>query len=252
MELKGLQFEKKGHIGILTLNRPEKMNILDHRGIEEMDRFLTELEFDTDIRCLVLTGKGKAFCAGADVGTEASCGPYEIEYFSHIGKNLMEKIACFRAPVIGAINGHALGGGLEMTLSCDYRIASERASFGSPEITLSTLAGWGGVQKLASVIGKSQAKRLLFTGMRIRADEALRLGLVDEVKASEEVLPAALEMAETISGMAPLAMELMKKAIREGKDFNVKEIGQLYVTEDSKEAYAAFMEKRPNRGYHRR
>lgn len=252
MKLSGLLYEKRGNVGVITLNNPEKMNILNISAIESLSRLITNLSLDYDIRSIVVTGAGRAFCAGADIGSESEAGPYEIVEFSKLGGALMHKIANFRAPVIGAINGYALGGGVELSLACDYRIASEKARFGSPEITLGTIAGWGGVQGLSKVIGMSKAKQLLFTGKTIKADEALKIGLVDEVASPDETLPKAMELAGQIAAMSPLAVELCKRAVMMGENFNVEEIGPLYITEDSKEAYAAWMEKRPNRGYLRK
>lgn len=240
----GFSYERRGHIMVVTMNRPQELNIFRSAIIRDMTRLFTAMDTDMDVRCVVLIGEGKAFCAGADLAEEADYDLVEIDEFAAVGYRMTKKIDTFRAPVIAAVNGYALGGGFEYALAADYRIASEKASMGFPEVTLGTFAGWGGVERMMKLVRPSVAKRLLFTGCRVRAEEAQRLGLVDEVVEPEKLLDRALELAGEIAANPPQAVAVAKRFAREMEQFVVSDGMKVYETEDLKEAFSAFFEKR--------
>ena len=248
-----LLFEMIGQVGLITINRPEALNALNKAVLLAMDEVLDAIDLETT-RCLVITGSGeKAFVAGADVAEMSNMDEGEARLFSETGNGLFRRIETFPIPVIASINGYALGGGNELALSCDIRICSENAVFGQPEAGLGITPGFGGTQRLARVIGSvSKAKELLFTGRNIKAEEALRIGLVSAMYSQENLLEEALKMADRIAGNAPIAVRNIKRAVNEGLDLPIAEAIQheidifstCFSTEDQKEGMLAFLEKR--------
>ena len=245
-------YEQKGQYAIITINRERALNALNSTVLDELDKTLDSVDLDT-VRCLILTGAGqKSFVAGADIGEMSTLTKAEGEAFGKKGNDVFRKLETFPIPVIAAINGFALGGGCEISMSCDIRICSENAVFGQPEVGLGITPGFGGTQRLARLVGAGMAKQMIYTARNIKADEAYRIGLVNAVYAAEELMPAAEKMAATIAKNAPIAVRNCKKAINEGLDADMdqaivieeKLFGDCFETYDQKEGMAAFLEKR--------
>jgi len=241
-------------IVVVTINRPP-VNALNSQLIKELLETFDELENDQTVSVIILTGAGRAFIAGADIKEIPALNAESGEAFSGLGQEMTERIDDFPRPVIAAIEGLALGGGSEVALACDIRIASESAKFGQPEVNLGVIAGAGGTQRLPRLVGKGKAKELLFTGEVVDAHEALRIGLVEKVVSTGEALNAAKAMARNIEGKGPVAIALTKKAVNEGMDVPLKKgleiekraFGQVCGTQDKNEGVKAFLEKRkPN------
>lgn len=245
-------FEQQEHVGIITINRPKALNALNSQVLNELDGLLNTIDLST-VRALILTGAGeKSFVAGADIGEMSTLTKAQGEAFGKIGNDVFRKLELYPIPVIAAINGFALGGGCEISLSCDIRLCSENAVFGQPEVGLGITPGFGGTQRLARIVGPGKAKELIYTGLNIKSDEAYRIGLVNAVYPLEELMPAALKMASKISRNAPIAVRASKKAINEGTQVNMDEaivieekyFGDCFETEDQVEGMTAFLEKR--------
>lgn len=242
-------------LALVTLNRPEALNALNRAVLGELEAVFRTLEAEPDLRVVVLTGAGKAFVAGADIKEMADFGPEEARAFARAGQVVFDRIAAFPRPVIAAVNGFALGGGCELALACDLRIASARAKAGQPEVSLGVTPGFGGTQRLARLVGPARAKRLLFTGEVIDADEALRLGLFDEVVSPEALLPRCRELAALIAAKGPAAVAACKAAVDRGLETTLAEglaveaeaFARCFATADQKEGMAAFIDKRPAR-----
>ena len=258
MGYNGLLYEKKGHIGIVSFNRPKYLNAMNSETNIEMEQVFQEMDKDPDILCVILTGAGdRAFCAGGDINEEASKDVLAAYEFVRLGARLLETIERFKAPVIAAINGYCLGGGLEFALACDLRIAASTAKLGSPEVTLGVYPGWGGTQRLPRTIGLSKAREMMYTGDKYTAQEALEMGLVDRVVPAEELMGYALELAEKIASRPPVAVRYIKTAVYDGMQCDLQRAIQIesalfahfYSTQDTKEAYAAYLEKRPPKGF---
>lgn len=253
----GWNLEYTGKIALLTINRPKSMNALNTTLVEELDELLTDIENHEDIRVVIITGSGeKAFIAGADIDQLATMGPGEAKYLIEVGHKVYSRIERFKIPVIAAINGYALGGGLEMALCADIRICSENAKFGLPEIKLGVIPGWGGPCRLARVIGEGRAKDMVYRGKFINSRQALDYGLVTEVFGSvDELRKEALNLAEEIAQKAPITMALNKDIINSTVIDNMGinpsrdalALAYCFTTEDTKEGVRAFIEKRtPN------
>ncbi|WMC93739.1 enoyl-CoA hydratase-related protein [Kineothrix sp. MB12-C1] len=245
-------YEQKDAVGVITISREKALNALNSTVLEELDKTLDAVNLD-EVRCLILTGAGqKSFVAGADIGEMSALTKAEGETFGKKGNDVFRKLEVFPIPVIAAINGFALGGGCEISMSCDIRICSDNAVFGQPEVGLGITPGFGGTQRLARLVGAGMAKQMIYTGRNIKADEALRIGLVNAVYTQEELLPAAEKMAAGIAKNAPIAVRNSKKAINEGLDVDMdqaivieeKLFGDCFESYDQKEGMAAFMEKR--------
>jgi enoyl-CoA hydratase len=246
--------DKDGAIGIITLNRPGALNALSTKLLGELSFALLELERNVDVRAIVITGAGeKAFAAGADIGelnalSSASSGADQ----ARLGQSITRQIERLRTPVIMAINGFALGGGCELAMAGDIRIASENAKFGQPEVNLGIMPGYGGSQRTTRLVGKGMAMYLCLTGEMIDAKEALRVGLVEKVVPLAELLNEAKRIGNAISVKAPLAIAATKRAINNGAhlaiddalELEALEFGALIGTEDFKEGTSAFLEKR--------
>ena len=245
-------YEQKGNYGVITISREKAFKSLYSTVMEELDKTLDEVNLD-EVRCLILTGAGqKSFVAGADIGEMSSLTKAEGEAFGKKGNDVFRKLETFPVPVIAAVNGFALGGGCEISMSCDIRICSDNAVFGQPEVGLGITPGFGGTQRLARLVGAGMAKQMIYTARNIKADEALRIGLVNAVYTQEELMPAAEKMAAGIAKNAPIAVRNCKKAINEGLDVDMdaaivieeKLFGDCFESYDQKEGMAAFLEKR--------
>lgn len=247
-----ITYEAEGAVGLLTINRPKALNALNSGVLDELNAALDAVDLDT-VRCLILTGAGeKSFVAGADIGEMSTLTKAEGEAFGKKGNDVFRKLETFPIPVIAAVNGFALGGGCEISMSCDIRICSENAVFGQPEVGLGITPGFGGTQRLARTVGVGMAKQMIYTARNIKADEALRIGLVNAVYPLEELLPAAKKLAATIAKNAPIAVRNCKKAINDGLQVDMdqaivieeKLFGDCFESYDQKEGMAAFLEKR--------
>jgi len=245
-------YEVKNAVGIITISREKALNALNSTVLAELNQTLDAVDLNT-IRCLIVTGAGeKSFVAGADIGEMASLTKAEGEAFGKRGNEVFRRIETFPIPVIAAVNGFALGGGCELAMSCDIRLCSENAVFGQPEVGLGITPGFGGTQRLARLVGAGMAKQLIFTGRNIKADEALRIGLVNTICPPDTLLQEAEKMAGGIAKNAPIAVRNAKKAINDGLDVDVatglvieeKMFGDCFETYDQTEGMKAFMEKR--------
>ena len=258
-------YEQKDAIGIITINREKALNALNSQVLDELNEAFDAVDLNT-VRCLILTGAGeKSFVAGADIGEMSTLTKAEGEAFGKKGNDVFRKIETFPIPVIAAINGFALGGGCEISMSCDIRICSENAMFGQPEVGLGITPGFGGTQRLARLVGAGMAKQLIYTARNIKADEAYRIGLVNDVvkatvdeagnitaSAKDNLMAAAEKMAATIAKNAPIAVRNCKKAINDGLEVDMdkaivieeKLFGDCFETEDQKAGMGNFLKKK--------
>ncbi len=252
-----ITYEQDGFVGVITINRPKALNALNSDVLKELDACLDGINLETT-RALILTGAGeKSFVAGADIGEMSTLTKAEGEAFGKIGNDVFRKLETFPIPVIAAINGFALGGGCEISMSCDIRICSENAVFGQPEVGLGITPGFGGTQRLARIIGVGKAKEMIYAATNVKAEEAYRIGLVNAVYPLEELMPAAKKLAGKIAKNAPIAVRACKKAINEGLDAVMDEaivieeklFGSCFETEDQKEGMKAFLEHRKVEGF---
>ena len=251
LETKFIKYEEDGMTALLTINRPKALNALNSQVLEELDKTLDSIDTNK-IRALIITGAGeKSFVAGADIGEMSSLTKKEGEAFGKKGNDVFRKLETFPIPVIAAVNGFALGGGCEISMSCDIRICSDNAVFGQPEVGLGITPGFGGTQRLARLVGQGMAKQMIYTAKNIKADEAFRIGLVNAVYPQNELLPAAKKLAETIARQAPIAVRNSKKAINDGlqvdmdKAIQIEEklFGDCFETEDQRAGMGNFLEK---------
>jgi enoyl-CoA hydratase len=250
-----LTLEKKEHVALLTFNRPEVLNALNTTVATESLDALQGIENDPDVRVLILTGAGRSFVAGADIAEMQAKTPQEARIYSELGHRFMNTLQNLPQPVIAAINGFALGGGLEVALACDIRIASESAQFGLPETILGIIPGWGATQRTARLVGTAKTKEMIFTGRRIKADEALSMGLVNQVVPDEDLMDTVNEMVTAICRQGQTALRHAKTVINRGSDLNLDQALRLEIdtfvdlfdTDDRREGMKAFLEKRkPN------
>lgn len=257
-------YEVSGNVATITINRERALNALNSQVLDELNATLDAVDLD-EVRCLVLTGAGaKSFVAGADIGEMSTLTKEEGEAFGKKGNDVFRKLETFPIPVIAAVNGFALGGGCEIAMSCDIRICSDNAVFGQPEVGLGITPGFGGTQRLARLVGAGMAKQMIYTARNIKAADAYRIGLVNEiysaevdaegnvVKTAQEVmLAAAMKMAAGIAKNAPIAVRNCKKAINDGLDavmddaivIEEKLFGDCFETEDQKYGMAFFLDK---------
>ena len=244
-------YEVKGNIAILTISREKALNALNSEVLNDLDAALDAVDVNT-VRALIITGAGKkSFVAGADIGEMSTLTPEEGEAFGKKRNDVFRKIETLPIPVIAAVNGFALGGGCEISMSCDIRLCSENAVFGQPEVGLGITPGFGGTQRLARIVGPGKAKQLIYTARNIKAAEAYRIGLVNEVYPLEELMPQAKKMAKGIAKNAPIAVRACKKAINEGLEVGMDEaivieeklFGSCFETEDQKYGMAFFLDK---------
>lgn len=250
-------YEVNGAVGKITINREKALNALNSAVLDELDKTLDAVNLD-EVRCLIVTGAGdKSFVAGADIAEMSSLTKAEATAFGKKGNDVFRKLETFPIPVIAAVNGFALGGGCEISMSCDIRICSDNAMFGQPEVGLGITPGFGGTQRLARTVGVGMAKQLIYTGRNIKADEALRIGLVNAVYTQEELMPAAEKMAAGIAKNAPIAVRNSKKAINDGLQVDMDKaivieenlFGDCFESHDQKEGMAAFLEKRKEKTF---
>jgi len=249
-----LNLEIKEGIGIITISRPKAMNALNSQFFIEMNSMITEISNNDEIKLVIITGEGKAFVAGADIAEMVDKTQKEGETFSKIGQKCFRDIELLSKPVIAAVNGFALGGGCELAMSCDIRIASDKAKFGQPEVSLGLIPGFAGTQRLSRITGLGNAMFLLMTGNMIKAEEALRIGLVQKVVESEKLMDEVIGIAKKIISMGPKSVKLVKEVTRKGFETDFEKgseleainFGTLFENE-GKEGMKAFLEKRePN------
>ncbi|ACM18617.1 enoyl-CoA hydratase/isomerase [Geotalea daltonii FRC-32] len=253
MEYRNLLIEKHGAVAALTVNRPTVLNSLNSAVLDELLAAFSSLGQDEGVRAIVLTGSGeKAFVAGADIAEMADLSAMQAQEFSRKGQQLVNLIGRLAKPVIAAVNGFALGGGLEMVLACDFAYASENAKLGLPEVTLGIIPGFGGTQKLARLIGRSRANELIFTGRMLTAAEAKDWGVVNAVFPGGELVAKAMETAAKIAANGQLGVAHAKDAVKSGLDmaeadgmnYESVHFGALFSTADQREGMRAFLEKR--------
>ena len=252
MEYQFLKFEHNEGITVLKISAPKSLNALNSTILKELDDFVGHLDALT--RVLIITGDGeKSFVAGADISEMAHLNEPQGQEFGRLGAQVFRRIELLPIPVIAAVNGFALGGGCELAMACDIRIASSKAKFGQPEVGLGIIPGFSGTYRLPKLIGQGYAKEMIYTGKVIRADEALRIGLVNAVYEPEELMGKAMEMAAMMLKNAAIAIRLAKQSINEGYDLDAddaialenKLFGQCFATKDQKEGMDAFLNKRP-------
>lgn len=245
--------ERDGGTVVLTLNRPEKLNALNEELVRALDGAISELDADPSVRVVILTGAGeKSFVAGADIEAMSSMPTAAAKAFADLGHSMGEKLERAHFPVIGAINGFALGGGCELALACDFLYASEKAKFGQPEVNLGVIPGFGGTQRLPRRVGIGRARELCYTGDLIDAAEALRIGLVNAVLPAADLLTKVREVAKKIELKGPVAVAQAKRVLYRGQDvplpvaneLEAQAFASLFGTEDQKEGMGAFLAKR--------
>lgn len=248
-----LLIECRDQVAHVSINRPEAMNALNPATVAELTRTIKELETSPDSKVIVITGQGeKAFCAGGDVALMRTLGPMEARNVALSVGELFRAIENSPRVVIAAINGYALGGGCELAMACDLRLAAEKARLGQPEINLGIIPGWGGTQRLPRLIGMSRAKKMLFTGERISAAQAMEFGLVDEVFPDAELRASAHNLAVTIASKPQAAIRMIKQAVHQGMQVDMDKairheaelFGMCFATRDKQEGMDAFFEKR--------
>jgi enoyl-CoA hydratase/carnithine racemase len=253
MTFENILFEKKNSIAYVTVNRPKVLNALNMATMEELRAAFTDIKNDAGVRVAILTGSGeKAFIAGADIGELAKHDAVRGKEYTHRGQSVLDLIENLGKPVIACINGFALGGGCEIAMACTMRLASENAKLGQPEVKLGIIPGYGGTQRLPRLVGKGIAMQLVLTGEMITAQEAQRIGLVNEVVAAAELIPRAEAIAQKIIANAPLAVQYAMEAVNKGMEMTLPEglyleatlFGVCCATEDKKEGTTAFLEKR--------
>ena len=249
--------EQQGSVGILTIDRPEALNALNSAVLAELDAAITAVEQNDGIRAVILTGAGRSFVAGADIAEMKEFSSIDGKQFGVRGSGIFLRLENLPKPVIAAVNGFALGGGCELAMACDIRIASEKAKFGQPEVGLGITPGFGGTQRLPRIVGISKAMELILTAKTIGAAEALEIGLVSQVVPPEELMDKAMELANAICANAPIAVAESKRCIRMGMQtdiatgsaFESEAFGVTCGTQDKNEGMGAFLEKRKEKNF---
>lgn len=252
MEYNYLIVEQHGNVQVIKVNRPKELNALNTQVLVELDSAFAEVQRNPEISVVVLTGEGKAFVAGADIAQMSKMSAAEGKAFGEMGAGVFRRIELLDKVVIAAINGFALGGGCELAMACDIRLASAKAKLGQPEVGLGITPGFSGTQRLPRIVGEGKAKELIYTAQVIDAAEACRIGLVNRVVEPEELMDQAMEMARTIATKAPLAVRFSKEAINRGVQTDIDSaiavenslFGMCFSTSDQKEGMDAFLEKR--------
>ncbi len=252
MEYRNILVEKEEGIALIKINRPKALNAINREVLNELINVFQELGEDESIKVIILSGEGKAFVAGADIKEMINMSPTEARKFSETGHNLMGIMEKLGKPIIAAVNGFALGGGMEIAMACDFILASENAKLGQPEINLGVIPGFGGTQRLSRLVGKARAKELIFTGEMISAQEAKELGIVNKVFPSEEFLTEVKKVAAQIASKGALSLSLAKTAIDSGYNVDLASgcrieqdlFGLCFSHSDQKEGMSAFLEKR--------
>lgn len=252
-----VKFSAENGVGILTIDRPRALNALNDQVISELSQVLDQIDPD-EVRCVIVRGSGeRAFVAGADIAQMSTLTQKEGQAFGKLGNDVFRKLETLSVPTIAAVCGFALGGGCELAMSCDIRICSDTAVFGQPEVGLGITPGFGGTQRMARLISPGMAKQLIYSARNIKAEEALRIGLVNAVYPVEELMPAAEKLAQTIAQNAPIAVRACKKAINDGlqtdmeRGMEIEEslFGSCFETADQREGMTAFLEKRKHEPY---
>ncbi|MDE6954955.1 MAG: enoyl-CoA hydratase/isomerase family protein [Oscillospiraceae bacterium] len=252
-----VNYEVQGAVAILTINRPEALNALNSQVLSDLDEAITKVEADDGVHAVILTGAGRSFVAGADIGEMKGFSARDGKKFGVHGGGVFLRLENLSKPVIAAVNGFALGGGCELAMSCDIRLASEKAKFGQPEVGLGITPGFGGTQRLPRIVGISKAMELILTAKVINAAEAERIGLVSAVYPPEELMDKAMELANAICANAPIAVAESKRCIRMGMQtdiatgsaFEAEAFGVTCGTEDKDEGMGAFLEKRAEKHF---
>lgn len=247
-----IKYQVSENIGYVTINRPKAMNALNGQVLDELYAAFTEAAADEQVKAVILTGEGKAFVAGADIAQMNQLDAIEGRALIAKGHKVMNYMESIEKPFIAAVNGFALGGGCELAMACDIRIASEKAKFGQPEVNLGIIPGFGGTQRLPRLVGKGMAKYMIMTAEMIGAEEAHRIGLVEKVVAPEELIPACEKLAQTIMSKAPIAIGIAKTTINNGYDLDMRAASALeieafastFASQDKTEGMTAFLEKK--------
>ena len=247
-----IDVKKEGGVALLTINRPEVLNAMSLEVLGELGKAVEQVENDDGVQVLVITGCGRAFVAGADIEHMRGFSPQQAKEWSELGQRTLGKIENLAKPVIAAVNGYALGGGTELALACDIRVASDRAVFGQPEVKLGMIAGFGGTQRLPRLVGPGRAKEMLFTGDHYDAEAAFKMGLVNRVVPADELLGYCLDMAKRIAARGSQAVRLSKEAVNKGRDMDLEKALELesdlyslvFTTDEPREGCSAFLEKR--------
>ena len=246
-----VKLEKQGHVGIVTIDRQEALNALNSQVLCDLDEAITKVEQSGDVRAVILTGAGRSFVAGADIGEMKGFSAIDGKKFGVHGGGIFLRLENLAVPVIAAVNGFALGGGCELSMACDIRLASEKAKFGQPEVGLGITPGFGGTQRLARIVGVSNAMELILTAKNINAQQAKEIGLVSHVYPPEELMDKAMELAQAIAANAQVAVRQSKAAIRRGQQtdmytgaaYEAEAFAVCFATEDQKDAMTAFVNK---------
>lgn len=253
MSYENLLLEIRDNIALLTINRPKALNSLNPQTLDELSLMVAELQANPEVKVIILTGSGeKAFVAGGDIAFMQPLAPLQARAVAQQAQQLFNDIEYGAKVVIGAINGYALGGGCELAMACDIRIAADSAKLGQPEINLGIIPGWAGTQRLPRLVGKGKAKQMMFTGDMVSAAEAERIGLVNQVVTKEQLLDTAWQLAEKIASKSQVAIQLIKEAVDNGLEmesqkafaYEAELFGLCFSTEDQKEGMVAFLEKR--------
>lgn len=255
-----VNIERRGHVGILTIDRQEALNALNCAVLSDLDRAIDEMAADAEIYAIILTGAGRAFVAGADIAAMLDYTVVDGQSFSAFGNAVFLKLERLAKPVIAAVNGFALGGGCELCMACDIRLASTKAKFGQPEVGLGITPGFGGTQRLPRIVGTARAMELVLTGKVVGASEARDMGLISEIYSPEELLDKAMELAEAICANAQIAVQTSKRCIRMGMQTDIdtalalesEAFGVTCGTEDKREGMGAFLEKRAEKHFQNR
>ena len=255
-----VKYEQKDQVAVLTIDRPEALNALNTQVLCDLDEAIAKVEQADDVRVVILTVAGRSFVAGADIGEMKGFSAIDGKKFGVHGGSIFLRLENLSKPVIAAVNGFALGGGCELAMACDIRLASEKAKFGQPETGLGITPGFGGTQRLPRIVGVSKAMELILTAKTIGAEEAKAIGLVSEVYPAEELMDKAMELAQAICANAPIAVAESKRCIRMGMQtdistgaaFEAEAFGVTCGTEDKNEGMGAFLEKRKEKHFQNR
>lgn len=252
MNFNFFKIEILDNISILNISKPQTLNALDNDLLSELDKAIDYIKQLEDVRVLIITGEGKSFVAGADIAQMSTMNTIEAKAFGEFGSRVFRKIELLPIPVIAAINGYALGGGCELALACDIRIASSKAKIGQLEVGLGITPGFSGTQRLPRLVGEGKAKELIYTARAIDAAEALSIGLINQISEPEKLMDATINMAKTIAKKAPIAIRLSKESIENGRELDIESAIKVennlfaicFATKDQKEGMKAFLQKK--------
>lgn len=252
MDFNNIKFEIEGHVALITIDRPKALNALNSETLKELEIAVEEIASDDNIYVFVITGQGKSFVAGADIAEMKDFTPEEARRFAKLGHKVFSRISSLCKPSIAAINGYALGGGCELALACDIRIANQSIKIGQPEVGLGITPGFGATKRMVEVVGLSKAKELIFTGEYLNAEEAKEIGIVNRVVKKDVLMPEVMKMAHNITSKAQLAVRYAKLAIDRSQYVDTKTASHIetsafslcFANEDQKEGMTAFLEKR--------